>query len=323
MNLLVVADPLQGFKIHKDSTYVMLREAARRGWTLWFCEAADLRVSEGVVEARSRPLAFTDTQEYQHWFELGGAETRALRDFDAVLMRTDPPFDQQYLYATHLFTLAEQQGARVFNPGQTLRDYNEKLAILRFPEVIAPTRVTQRAADLRDFLAEHGDIILKPLDGMGGTGIFRLTRQDPNIGSIIETLTHNETRTVMAQRYIPAIVDGDKRILLIDGIPVDWCLARVPLAGETRGNLAAGGTGYARPLSPRDREIAESLGPRLAAAGLLLVGLDVIGDYVTEINVTSPTCFQEITQQSGIDVPALFIDALERKVTAASRRKEG
>ncbi|GAA5784066.1 glutathione synthase [Chitiniphilus shinanonensis] len=321
--LLVVADAPRGFKIHKDSTYVMLREAARRGWALWICEAADLRVREGVVEARARPLAFTDTQEYQRWFELGGAETQALRDFDAVLMRTDPPFDQQYLYATHLFTLAERQGARVFNPGQALRDYNEKLSILRFPEVIAPTLVSQRGADLREFLSEHGDIILKPLDGMGGSGIFRLTRQDPNIGSIIETLTADETRTVMAQRYIPAIVDGDKRILLIDGKPVDWCLARVPLAGETRGNLAAGGTGYARPLSPRDREIAESLGPRLAADGLLLVGLDVIGDYVTEINVTSPTCFQEITQQAGIDVPALFIDALERKVAAASHRQEG
>ncbi|UXY15290.1 glutathione synthase [Chitiniphilus purpureus] len=316
MRLLVIADPPEDFKIHKDSTYAMLREAARRGWALWLCEAADLRVSQGVVAAQARPFGFTDTQEYRRWFELGTPADMALRDFDAVLMRTDPPFDQQYLYATHLLTLAQWQGARVFNPGQALRDFNEKLAILRFPEFIAPTTVTQRAADLRAFLAEHGDIILKPLDGMGGRGIFRLTRHDPNIGAIIETLTDNGQRTVMAQRYIPAISEGDKRVLLIDGVPVDWCLARIPQPGETRGNLAAGGTGRAQPLSARDREIAAALGPQLAQAGLLLVGLDVIGDFVTEINVTSPTCFQEITQQSGIDVAALFIDALARRIAA-------
>ncbi|KPC50123.1 glutathione synthase [Amantichitinum ursilacus] len=314
MRLLVIADPVVGFKIHKDSTYVMLREAARRGWELWVTQAHDLRVYNGVVEAAAQKLTFTDTQEYKIWFELEPHLQQPLKDFGAVLMRKDPPFDAQYLYATHLLSLAEAQGARVFNPGQTLRDYNEKLAILKHPEFITPTMVTQRAADIRVFLAEHQDVILKPLDGMGGMGIFRITPNDPNVGSIIETLTENETRTVMAQRYLPAIKDGDKRVLLIDGKPVDWCLARIPAAGETRGNLAAGGTGVARPLTPRDREIAETLGPQLAAKGLFLVGLDVIGDNVTEINVTSPTCFQEITAQSGIDVAALFIDALERKL---------
>ena len=314
MRLLVIADPVVGFKIHKDSTYVMLREAAKRGWELWVAQAHDLRVYNGVVEVNAQRLTFTATQEYKHWFELQPHAISALKDFGAVLMRQDPPFDAQYLYATHLFTLAESQGARVFNPGQTLRDYNEKLAILKHPEFIAPTMVTQRAADIRAFLAEQGDVILKPLDGMGGMGIFRITPQDPNVGSIIETLTENETRTVMAQRYLPAIKEGDKRVLLIDGKPVDWCLARIPMAGETRGNLAAGGTGVARPLTARDREIGEALGPQLAAKGLFLVGLDVIGDNVTEINVTSPTCFQEITAQSGIDVAALFIDALERKL---------
>ncbi|MBB5192435.1 glutathione synthase [Silvimonas terrae] len=313
--LLVIADPVAGFKIHKDSTYAMLREANKRGWELWITLADDMRVQNGMVQTAAQRLTFTATQEYKHWFELAEPQHLALKDFSAVLMRKDPPFDQQYLYATHLLTLAEAQGARVFNPGQTLRDYNEKLAILKHPQFTAPTLVTQRAADIRAFLAEHGDVILKPLDGMGGMGIFRIRPDDANIGSIIEMLTANETATIMAQRYLPAIKDGDKRVLIIDGKPVDWCLARIPKAGETRGNLAAGGTGVARPLTAKDREIAETLGPQLAAKGLFLVGLDVIGENVTEINVTSPTCFQEITDQSGIDVAALFIDALERKLS--------
>ncbi|GHD67603.1 MULTISPECIES: glutathione synthase [Jeongeupia] len=314
MRLLVIADPLAGFKIHKDSTYVMLREAARRGYEIHTALADDLRVSRGHVEITAQPFTFSATQEYKHWFVSGEAVRARLSEFDAVIMRKDPPFDQQYLYNTHLLSLAETQGARVFNPGQTLRDYNEKLAILKHPEFTIDTLVTQRDDDLRAFLADQHDIILKPLDGMGGMGIFRLRREDPNIGSIIETLTDNGRRTIMAQRYLPAIKDGDKRILLIDGKPVDWCLARIPKEGETRGNLAVGGTGVARPLSGHDREIAEALGPKLAAQGLLLVGLDVIGKHVTEINVTSPTCFREISDQSGIDVGALFIDALERRV---------
>lgn len=313
MRILVVADPLAGFKIHKDSTYAMLREAAARGHELFTCEARELSLRDGVVLAQAHALTFTVTQEYRHWFASGAAQPLALRDVDAVIMRTDPPFDQQYYYATQLFTLAEMQGARVFNRGQALRDFNEKLAILRFPEFIAPTLVSQAIEQIRDFVREQGDVIVKPLDGMGGTGIFRVTPTDPNLGSILETLSDNGRRTIMAQRYLPAIKDGDKRVLLIDGKPVDWCLARIPQAGETRGNLAAGGTGVARPLSARDREIAEALGPQLAAQGLLLVGLDIIGEHLTEVNVTSPTCFQEISAQSGINVAGLFVDALEAR----------
>ena len=226
-------------------------------------------------------------------------------------MRRDPPFDSEYLYATHLLEHAERHGARIVNKPRALRDYNEKLAILRFADFTAPTLVSAREDDIRAFLAEHGDIVIKPLDGMGGAGIFRLRPEDPNIGAILETQTLHGSVTLMAQRYLPAIKDGDKRVLLIDGQPVEWCLARIPKVGETRGNLAAGGTGVARPLTPRDRDIASAIGPGLAAEGLLLVGLDVIGDNLTEVNVTSPTCFQEITAQSGINVAGLFIDALE------------
>lgn len=312
MKILFIIDPLDGLKIYKDSSYAMMREAAARKHVIFTCQADSLRVQIGQVEALAAPLKFSARQAGPDWYATGKSAHLALSDFDAVIMRTDPPFDQQYLYATHLLTLAETQGAKVFNSGQALRDFNEKLAILRFPQFTAPTLVSQQEDDLRDFLTEHGDIILKPLDGMGGTGIFRLRRDDPNVGSIIETLTTNNRQTVMAQRYIPEIVDGDKRVLIINGKPVDWCLARIPKAGETRGNLAAGGTGVARPLTARDREIAEALGPQLLAQGLLLVGLDIIGHYLTEINVTSPTCFQEISAQSGINVAALFIDALER-----------
>lgn len=313
MNILFIIDPLAGLKIYKDSSYAMMREAASRGHRISTCQASHLRVHNGRVEALAGTLQFTATQSDGQWFEESSAIHQALTEFDAVIMRTDPPFDQQYLYATHLLTLAENQGAKVFNRGQALRDFNEKLAILRYPEFTTPTLVSQQESDLRAFLAEHGDIILKPLDGMGGSGIFRVRSDDPNTGSIIETLTVNNQQTVMAQRYIPDIIEGDKRVLIIDGKPVDWCLARIPKAGETRGNLAAGGSGVARPLSARDREIAEALGPQLLAQGLLLVGLDIIGPYLTEVNVTSPTCFQEISAQSGIPVASLFIDALERR----------
>ncbi|WP_348946621.1 glutathione synthase [Chitinibacter sp. FCG-7] len=314
MNILFVADPLAGFKIYKDSTYAMMREAAGRGHQVWACLADDLRLKNGVVEARAQLIGFTEQQNGHDWYRIDGEEVIVLRDLGAVVMRKDPPFDQQYLYATQLFSLAEAQGAKVFNRGQALRDFNEKLAIFQFSHFIAPTMVSQNMADIRGFVAEHGDVIVKPLDGMGGAGIFRITSNDANLGSILEMLSHNGERLVMAQKYLPAIKDGDKRILLIDGVPVDWCLARIPADGETRGNLAAGGSGVARPLTARDREIAEALGPQLAAQGLLLVGLDVIGDNLTEVNVTSPTCFQEITAQSGINVAGLFIDAIERKV---------
>ena len=240
--------------------------------------------------------------------------TITLQQFDAVVMRKDPPFDMEYLYATHLLQAAERQGARVFNRGQALRDFNEKLAILQFAEFTAPTLVTREPQQVREFVAQHQDVIIKPLDGMGGMGIFRLTPNDPNLGSILETQMLGGARSMMVQRYIPEITQGDKRILLIDGEAVPFCLARIPQQGETRGNLAAGGRGVAQPLSERDWQIAKALGPQLRAKGLLLVGLDVIGDYLTEVNVTSPTCFQEITQQTGFDVAAMFINALERQL---------
>jgi glutathione synthase len=234
-----------------------------------------------------------------------------LKDFDAILMRKDPPFDSEYFYATHLLEQAERDGARVFNKPGALRDHPEKLAIMEFPQFIGPTLVTRDEADIKRFHAEHGDIILKPLDGMGGMGIFRVGPDGMNLGSITETLNRHGAQSLMVQKFLPEIVDGDKRVLVIGGKPVPFCLARIPQGSEVRGNLAAGGKGVARPISARDREIAEALGPVLAARGLLLVGLDVIGDCLTEINVTSPTCFQEIFDQTGCDVAALFIDALE------------
>jgi glutathione synthase len=309
MQIAFLADPLDSFKTYKDSTFAMMREAATRGHGIHAFEQRDMRVVAGRVVADVRTVVLTG--EADAWYRVMATESRDLASFDAVVMRKDPPFDSEYLYATHLLEHAERGGARVFNKPRALRDFNEKLAILRFAEFTAPTLVSSRDDDIRAFLAEHGDIVVKPLDGMGGTGIFRLRPDDPNVGAILETQTQNGHITLMAQRYLPAIKDGDKRVLLIAGKPVDWCLARIPKQGETRGNLAAGGTGVARPLTPRDREIAESLGPRLAAEGLLLVGLDVIGDNLTEVNVTSPTCFQEITAQSGINVAGLFVDALE------------
>jgi glutathione synthase len=234
-----------------------------------------------------------------------------LKDFDAILMRKDPPFDSEYFYATHLLEQAERDGARVFNKPGALRDHPEKLAIMEFPQFIGPTLVTRDEADIKRFHAEHRDIILKPLDGMGGMGIFRVGPDGMNLGSITETLNRHGAQSLMVQKFLPEIVDGDKRVLVIGGKPVPFCLARIPQGSEVRGNLAAGGKGVARPISARDREIAEALGPVLAARGLLLVGLDVIGDCLTEINVTSPTCFQEIFDQTGCDVAALFIDALE------------
>ncbi len=320
MNLLFVADPLASFKIYKDSTYAMMREAARRGHDLWACEPADLSWAGGRVWAEARrvtllPLARAAEREPgAAWFRLGAGERRALAGFDAVLMRKDPPFDQEYLYATYLLELAEAEGTRVFNRPRALRDYNEKLAIARFPQFTVPTLVSAREADIRAFLAEQGDIVVKPLNAMGGAAVFRLRTGDANLGVTIEVLTRNGHTPVMAQRFIPEIRDGDKRILVIAGEPAPWCLARIPAPGETRGNLAAGGSGVARPLTARDREIAHALGPALQAAGILLAGLDVIGDWLTEVNITSPTCFREITDQSGFDVAARFLDALEEAV---------
>jgi len=315
VRLLFVADPLESFKIYKDSTYAMMREAAARGHTLMACRPEDLRWQRGEqVLGFVRDIELTGDAD--DWFRAAqqpdDTRPQPLCEVDAVLMRKDPPFDSEYFYATHLLSQAEREGARVFNRPAALREHPEKLAILEFPQFIAPTLVTRDAADIRRFHAEHRDIILKPLDGMGGMGIFRVGPDGLNLGSITETLNRGGAQMVMVQRYLADIVKGDKRILVIDGEPVPFSLARIPQGSEIRGNLAVGGKGVAQPLSPRDREIATALGPVLAARGLLLVGLDVIGDSVTEINVTSPTAFQEITQQTGFDVAKTFVDALER-----------
>jgi glutathione synthase len=314
MNLLFIADPIESFKIYKDTTFVMMREAQRRGHALAVCEPRHMAwQGGGTVQAHVRHISLTGHEE--HWFHetplAPEKRLHRLHEFDAVIMRKDPPFDSEYFYATHLLEQAEREGARVFNKPRALRDHPEKLAILEFPQFIGPTLVTRDAADIKNFHAEHQDIILKPLDGMGGMGIFRVTQDGLNLGSITETLNRHGAQTVMVQKFLPAIAQGDKRVLVIGGKPVPFCLARIPQGGEVRGNLAAGGKGVAQPLSVRDREIAETLGPVLAARGLLLAGIDVIGDCVTEINVTSPTCFQEIFDQTGFDVAAMFVDALE------------
>jgi glutathione synthase len=293
----------------------MMRELQKRGHVIAACEPAQLSwVRGGKVQAHIKTIRLTGQQD--DWFDITEESIAPLAGFNAVIMRKDPPFDSEYFYATHLLEQAEREGARVFNKPRTLRDHPEKLSIMEFPQFIGPTLVTRDAEEIKRFHAEHQDIILKPLDGMGGMGIFRVKQDALNLGSIIETLNKNGAETVMVQKFLPEIVEGDKRVLVIGGKPVPYCLARIPQGTEVRGNLAAGGKGVARPLSARDREIAETLGPILAARGLLLVGLDVIGDSLTEINVTSPTCFQEITEQSGFDVPAMFADALEAALRA-------
>jgi glutathione synthase len=315
MHLLFVADPLEDFKVYKDTTFAMMREAQRRGHQVAACEPRDLVWrSGGQVEAAVREIRLTGTDD--EWFTESRRVVRPLQDFGAVLMRKDPPFDSEYFYATHLLQQAEREGARVFNSPRALRDHPEKLAILEFPQYLSPTLVTRDPQAVRAFHAEHRDVILKPLDGMGGMGIFRVGPDGMNLGAIVETLNGHGATTLMAQRFVPEIAQGDKRVLVIGGKPVPYSLARIPQGSEVRGNLAAGGKGVAQPLTARDREIAEALGPVLAARGLLLVGLDVIGDCLTEINVTSPTCFQEITQQTGFDVPAMFLDALEAQLAA-------
>ncbi len=319
MKLLFVADPLESFKTVKDSTFAMMREAARRGHTLMACEPKDLRWQRGEpVIGFVRDITLTGRPGDGHsgdWFSAAqqrpDERPQALKDVDAVLMRKDPPFDPEYFYATHLLSQAEREGARIFNKPGALREHPEKLAILEFPQFIGPTLVTRDEADVKRFHAEHQDIILKPLDGMGGMGIFRVGPDGMNLGSIVETLNQGGATTLMVQKYLPEIVQGDKRVLVIGGKPVPFSLARIPQGSEIRGNLAVGGKGVAQPLTAREREIAEALGPVLAARGLLLVGLDIIGSCLTEINVTSPTCFAEITAQTGFDVPAMFIDALE------------
>jgi glutathione synthase len=317
MNILFIVDPLASFKIKKDTSFAMMREAQKRGHTVTACEVPHIQWQRGeCVKAQVQDLRLTG--DANAWYEVTASRTAWLKDFDAIIMRKDPPFDSEYFYATHLLSQAEREGAKVFNKASALRDHPEKLAIMEFPQFIGPTLVTRSADAIKAFHAEHKDIILKPLDGMGGMGIFRVGADGLNLGSIIETLNLDGAQSVMVQKFLPAIAQGDKRVLIIGGKPVPFCLARIPQGGEVRGNLAAGGKGVAQAITDNDRSIAEAIGPVLAARGLLLIGLDVIGTSVTEINVTSPTCFQEIFDQTGCDVAAIFIDALEAAVKASA-----
>jgi glutathione synthase len=316
VSLLFVVDPLDQLKAYKDTSVAMMREAARRGHAVHACTLDDLACRDGAVLARTVRLELREQDEA--WYAAHPTPAAApLQAFDAVLMRKDPPFDIEFLNATLLLSRAVAQGAHVINDPQALRDHNEKLAIAEFPEFVVPTLVTRDVALIKAFCAEQHDVVVKPLDGMGGTGVFRLTPGDLNTNSILETLTAHGTRTIMAQRFIPEIAEGDKRVLLIAGEAVPYSLARVPAPGESRGNLAAGGIGRAQPLSAADRRIAAAVGPALAGRGLLLVGLDIIGDYMTELNVTSPTCFVEIAAQTGFNVAGTFMDALERDIKRA------
>jgi len=309
MRIAFIADPLPSFKIYKDSTYAMMVEAATRGHELFFVLQEGLMWKDGRVLAEISRLALTG--EKDSWYRTEPPKETPLAEFDVVLMRKDPPFDAEYVASTWLLEVAQKNGAKVFNDPRAIRDHSEKLAIAKYPQFSPPTLVTRLAGQLQQFIDANGDVVLKPLDGMGGESVFRVAHRDPNRNVIVETLVRDGEKSVMAQRYIPEIREGDKRILLIAGKPVPHCLARIPKPGETRGNLAAGGTGVAKPLSRRDLEIANALGPELARQGLLLVGLDVIGDWLTEINVTSPTCFREITEQTGFNVAGIFLDALE------------
>ena len=315
MKFAFILDPLDHIKAYKDSSVAMMREAQARGHEVWAIMRPSLAWRVGAVHAAASRLVVRE--DHLEWFEASVPEDAPLGAFDAVVMRQDPPFDMEYVAATWLLERAQAGGVRVFNDPRAVRDTSEKLAILEFPRLIPETLVAREPEALQAFIETVGDAILKPLDGMGGSQVFRVRRDDPNRNVIVETLTAFGARSIMAQRYLPAISHGDKRILLIAGEPVPYCLARIPKAGESRGNLAAGGKGVARPLMGRDREIAEALAPTLWARGLLIVGLDVIGDSLTEINVTSPTCFVEIAQQTRFDVAAMLVDALERECSGS------
>jgi len=314
-NLGVLMDPIAKIKRHKDSSFAMLLEGQRRGWPLWYMEMDDLYLRGGRARARMRALQVFDDPD--RWFELGETRDVPLDELDVVLMRKDPPFDMEYIYATYLLEQAQARGTLVVNRPSALRDANEKLYTAWFGDYTPPTLVSRFAPDFKSFLAEHGDVILKPLGGMGGTSIFRVRADDPNTNVIIETLTHNGTTYAMAQRFIPEISEGDKRILVINGEPVPYVLARIPAQGETRGNLAVGGTGRGQPISDRDREIAAAVAPRLREAGILFAGLDVIGDWLTEVNVTSPTCIRELDAQFGLNIAGTLFDAIEEQLANA------
>ena len=308
MKLAFVVDPLDQLKAYKDSSVAMMRAAAARGHEIHAFEARQMFVLEGAVRSKVRALRINDNNE--DWYQVTGAAEARLAEFDYVLMRKDPPFDQEYYYATLLLERAEAEGTRVVNSPRALRDWNEKLAILRFPALAPPTLVAGDMDTVHAFIDAHRDVIVKKLDGMGGTMIFRVTATDPNRNVIVETLTDTGRRTIMAQRFIPEIAQGDKRVLVIDGEPFPQCLARIPKEGETRGNLAAGGRGVAQPISARDREIATAVGAELVKAGIVFAGLDIIGDWLTEVNVTSPTCIVEIEEQTGEDAAEDLMDAL-------------
>ena len=306
-------DPIDTIKPVKDSSFAMLLEAQSRGYTLVYMEMADLELKEGQILGKMRSIRVKDNKS--DWFELGEASIQPLSSLDVVLMRKDPPFDVEYIYATYLLETAEKNGVLVVNKPASIRNANEKLFATEFPDCVAPSLVTRRAESIRQFLAEHGDIILKPLGEMGGASIFRVKKDDPNISVIIETLTKHGNSYIMAQRFIPEISAGDKRILLIDGEPVPYALARIPAKGETRGNLAAGGHGEGLPLNERDYEICRQIGPVLKEMGLMFVGIDVIGDYLTEINSTSPTCIRELDTQFNLNISGQLMDAIESKLS--------
>jgi glutathione synthase len=303
-----VRDPVDSVKEKKDTTMAMLWAAQDRGWQLFYMEQSDLYLEQGIARARMAELRVM--RDPQCWFSKAAPEDRDLDQLDVVLMRKDPPFDNEYIYSTYILEAAERKGTLIVNRCQSLRDCNEKVFATQFPQCCPPVQVSADMARLKAFHQEHGDSIFKPLDGMGGSAIFRVKPGDPNISVILEMLTDHGRRTIMAQKFIPQIVEGDKRILMIDGEPVPYCLARVPLAGETRGNLAAGGSGRAQPLTERDRWIANEVGASLREKGLMFVGLDVIGDYLTEINVTSPTCIREIDAGFDLDIAGQLMDCI-------------
>jgi glutathione synthase len=317
MRFLFILDPLDGLKAYKDTSVAIMRAAQARGHAVFACQQGSLACSFGLesgtrVQVEATRISLADNDE--DWYRPHDTAPRRLREFDAVLMRKDPPFDMEYVASTWLLEAAEREGARVFNSPRAIRDHNEKFALAEFARFAAPTVVTRSMADVHAFIDAHKDVVLKPLDGMGGEGIFRIRGDDPNRNAIVETVSSYGMKNVMAQRYIPEIAQGDKRVLLIGGKPVPHSLARIAKPGETRANLAQGGRGVAQSLSAQDRRIAEALGPVLAARGLLLVGLDIIGDHLTEVNVTSPTCFREIQDQTGFDVSGAFLDSLEKEI---------
>ncbi|AKM46180.1 glutathione synthase [Edwardsiella anguillarum] len=314
IKLGIVMDPIASINIKKDTSFAMLLEAQRRGYQLHYMEMDSLYLRQGEARAQTRLLSVSDDKA--SWYRFDGEQDIALADLDVILMRKDPPFDTEFIYATYILERAEARGTLIVNKPQSLRDCNEKLFTAWFADLTPDTLVSRSAAHLRDFHARHGDVILKPLDGMGGASIFRIKQDDPNLSVIIETLTEHGKRFCMAQNYLPAIVDGDKRVLVVDGEPVPYCLARIPKSGETRGNLAAGGRGEARPLSESDWAIARKVAPVLKEKGLIFVGLDIIGDRLTEINVTSPTCAREIEAAFPVSITGMLMDAIEARLAA-------